>query len=195
VSVDEVMKVVLRDRDYYRESRGGVTFSGGEPLLQPDVLACLIDRCAEEGISTYLDTCGHADQKVFLKIANKVDGVLYDLKVMDPTRHKELTGVSNDLILSNFKAACQAGINIFLRFVVIPGISDSADNLRQIADFAARCGFAGEIDLLPYHNYGSSKHKRLGRKYELGEVSPPSLKQLSTTQEFFVNNGLRAVVI
>jgi len=194
MTVADIMEVVLRDRDYYAESKGGVTLSGGEPVMQPEAARALIAACTEHGISTYLDTCGYAPGDVFAGVAEKADGVLFDLKVMNAEIHKEYTGVDNALILENFRTACRLAPDLHVRLPVIPGLTDAMDNLHDIVKFARDAGFAGRIDLLPYHRYGDVKHQSLGRKCQTDEFGPPSSEEMEQVRTFFESQGYRVCV-
>jgi len=188
-NLDKIMEVILKDQHYYVESDGGVTFSGGEPLCQGDALGVLLDECARHRVSTYIDTSGYAPEEIFSELARKADGILFDLKLMDPRKHKEYTGVENALILANFARACRLDTDLHARVLVIPGITDDEENLQKTADFAEKCGFGGEIDLLAYHRYGRDKYRQLGRVYELDGVEPASPEMMAETKRLFETRG------
>ncbi|MBN1177808.1 MAG: glycyl-radical enzyme activating protein [Anaerolineae bacterium] len=166
VTVAEVMAEVEQDVPFYDESGGGVTFSGGEPLAQPDFLRALLIACREREIHTAVDTCGFAPWEVVDSLRKHVDLFLYDLKLIDEAHHRRFTGASNALILANLRALAERGHAITLRVPVIPGITDDEENLRQIGALAAELGIQ-QIDRLPYHAIGAEKYKRLGRRYEM----------------------------
>jgi pyruvate formate lyase activating enzyme len=135
MSVDEVMFEVLKDQLFYDESGGGVTFSGGEPLMQEMFLLDLLKACKQKGLHTTLDTSGYAPKKVLENIAEHVDLFLYDLKIIDNTLHKKYTGVSNRSILENLKFLYRTGKNVIIRFPVIPGITDTTENINNMKEF------------------------------------------------------------
>jgi pyruvate formate lyase activating enzyme len=168
------MAEIERDVPFYDESGGGVTFSGGEPLAQPDFLHSLLRACREKEIHTALDTCGFAPWEVLDGVRESVDLFLYDLKVMDDARHRTLTGASNARILENLRALSQAGHEIVLRVPIIPGVNDDDRNVRQTGAFAAALPALRRVDLLPYHHAGTEKYSRLHRAYALPETRPPS---------------------
>ena len=174
MSVDQVMAEIERDVPFYDESGGGVTFSGGEPLAQPDFLLALLRACREKEIHTALDTCGFAPWEVLDGVREHVDLFLYDLKVMDDARHRTMTGVSNARILENLRALSQAGHEIVLRVPIIPGVNDDQEDVRQIGQFAASLPDLRRVDLLPYHQTAAQKYERLHKAYRLPETCPPS---------------------
>ena len=161
-SVDEVIAVVLRDREYYLASGGGVTLSGGEPLLQPDFTHALLRAAKAAGVSTCIETSGFADGAVVEKVAPLTDFFLYDYKETDPQRHTAYTGVSNDLILENLHKLYARGARIALRCPIIPGCNDREDHFAGIAALSREMPGLAEIDLVPYHPLGRGKIARLG---------------------------------
>ncbi len=185
IAADELLRDVRRDGLLYRISKGGVTISGGEPVIQADFTLKFLKMCREKGIHTVLDTCGHAEWKIFKNILPYVDVVLYDIKHMDPLKHKELTGASNKLILENARAISSfAGIHLMLRLPIIPGCNDSEINFRDVAEFMKEIG-AKEITLLPYHRLGREKYNKLDKEYKLDEILPPTDRRLSRIKDFF----------
>jgi pyruvate formate lyase activating enzyme len=158
----DVVAEVARDLDFFRNSGGGVTFSGGEPLAQPEFLLAMLRACREQGISTALETCGHASPEDLEAVAPWVDLFLFDLKVMDPARHEALTGRDNGVILRNLAwLAARDPDRVVVRHAVIPGLTDDAANHAAIADFMTAHGLA-RLDLEPYHPLGVPKYEGLG---------------------------------
>jgi len=178
MTIPEAMAEIERDIPFYEESGGGVTLSGGEPLAQPGFARELLVTCKERGIFTALDTCGFATWKVFEHVREAVDLFLYDLKLIDNARHREFTGVSNALILSNLRKLSERGHNILLRLPVIPGINDDEANIHQAGAFTAGLPRAHAIELLPYHHAAVSKYAGLGQAVPLGETRPPSEEKM-----------------
>lgn len=172
-TAEELFKEVNKDRHFYQLKGGGATFSGGEPLTQPKLLTELAKKCKANRISTTIETCGYGDYEQFKDAIPHLDHIFFDLKTMDPQLHKELTGVTNEVILDNLKKINLFGIPITIRTPVIPGSNDSLENIRAIAGFIKDLGSVHEYELLPYHNLGESKYKALGKKYELADVKPP----------------------
>jgi pyruvate formate lyase activating enzyme len=180
VTPEEVIAELERDRPFYDTSSGGVTFSGGEPLAQPEFLGALLAACKAKGIHTALDTCGYASWDVIDSIRRDVDLFLYDIKVMDEERHRALTGVSNDLILTNARALSERGHAIVVRVAVIPGINDDDDFARALGAFVRSLPRVSEIDLLPYNRMEIAKYARLGRAFRLSrELRTPGPLALS----------------
>lgn len=164
ISVPELMKEIKKDQIFYENSKGGVTFSGGEPLVQIDFLDALLDKCRNQDIHTVVDTCGYSSFENFEKIMDKVNLFLYDLKIMDEEKHIQFTGVSNKLILDNLKKLGRAGKKIFIRIPLIPGMNDSQENARKTARFLRSVPGIHRIDLLPYHRAGTQKYTQLKRE-------------------------------
>lgn len=173
LSVDEVMRDVAKDVIFYDESGGGVTFSGGEPLMQPEFLTGLLQRCRARSIHTAVDTTGYAPWEILLAISPLTDLFLFDLKIMDDRRHRDFTGVSNERILDNLKALSQCHCAIRIRFPLIPGVNDDSDNVEKLGMFVAALPGVAHIDLLPYQRMGVDKYRRLGKEYLLPAVEPP----------------------
>ncbi len=179
MSVAALLAEIERDRAFYDESGGGATFSGGEPLAQPAFLLALLRACREQEIDTTLDTCGFAPWDVLDHIRPFVGLFLYDLKLMDDTRHRAFTGVSNQRILDNLRRLSRLGHALRLRVPVIPGVNDDEENLRQIGAFAAGLPRRHAVDLLPYHRTATDKYQRLRQPYELRDLRPPSEEQIA----------------
>jgi pyruvate formate lyase activating enzyme len=174
MSVEEVMEEILRDSEFYRESGGGVTFSGGEPLMQPTFLAELLKACRGEGLHTAVDTSGHADSAALKKIIDHTDLFLYDVKHMDPERHRRYTGATNELALSNL--ALLRGREVVIRAPIVSGVNDDEGNIGRMGEYVSALGFT-EICLLPYHKAGSEKAQRLNR-----ETAPPFVAEPPTEE-------------
>jgi pyruvate formate lyase activating enzyme len=179
MTVSQVMAEIEKDVPFYDESGGGVTFSGGEPLSQPDFLLALLRACKEKEIHTVVDTCGFASWEILDKIREYVDLFLYDLKLMDDARHRKFTGVSNEPILRNLQMLSEQGHDIFLRMPIIPGINDGDEHIRQVGEFAATLPLMDRVDILPYHHIAVEKYKRLHQTYDLPETRPPSDERLT----------------
>jgi pyruvate formate lyase activating enzyme len=179
MTVAQVMQEIRRDLPFYDESGGGVTFSGGEPLMQPGFLLALLRACGEEEIHTAVDTCGFAAWDTLDRIRRYVDLFLYDLKLVDDARHRTYTGVSNELILNNLQALSQRGHDIILRVPLVPGVNDDEESIRQIGIFAAKLPHLRQVDLLPYHHTAIEKYERLGRVYAFPQTRPPSPERVA----------------
>jgi len=159
--IDEIVNIVSKDKQFYKESGGGVTVSGGEPMLQYEGLKILLERLKHNGISTAIDTNGHADSNKFSDICEIADIVLFDLKHMDNDIHKKLTGVGNNLIHENFKMLCYMNKEIYVRYPMIKDLNDDEDNIVQMCDFLKRLNIS-KIDVIPYHDIGENKYYSIG---------------------------------
>lgn len=190
MTVAQVMEEIERDIPFYDQSDGGVTFSGGEPLLQRGFLLALLRACKEKEIHTTVDTCGYASWETLDSVRKHVDLFLYDLKLMDDARHRKFTGVSNELILENLQMLSAQGHDIFLRVPVIPGINDDEESVRQIGAFAAALPHLDQVDILPYHRAAAEKHHRLNRIYSLPETRPPSDERMAEIAQVLRGFGL-----
>jgi pyruvate formate lyase activating enzyme len=189
-TVGDLMDAVLRDRVFYGESGGGVTFSGGEPLTQPGFLKAMLEACRSEGLHTAVDTCGFACTDILLDVAGLTNLILFDLKLMDEARHRQFTGVSNGPILANLRALAQAHQNIWLRVPVIPGINDLEEDWQQAAEFAAELHAINQVNLLPYHKLGLFKSRRSSHPPSLESLEPPSPERTERAAEIFRRRGL-----
>lgn len=193
-TVTEVMEEIVRDRDYYEASGGGVTLSGGEPLRQPDALVELAGECRAEGVPVWLDTCGYATPEVFERAVAAVDGFLFDVKTVDPVLHREYTGVDNAPILANFRRAVATGKPVRMRVVTIPGMTDTDLNLGNLIDLAKDVHFEGPVDLMPYHRMGAAKYANLGREYAMNGAEPPTPARLAEIREVFQHEGILTTI-
>jgi pyruvate formate lyase activating enzyme len=190
VTVEEVMQEVLPDRPFYTGSGGGLTLSGGEPLLQIDFAAALLRAAKDQGLHCCLETCGFADWRQIERIRPLVDLFLYDYKETDPRRHAELTGQSNDIILENLRALYRHGASIRLQCPVVPGYNDSEAHFRGIAALAREMPRLQGIKLLPYHPLGNSKLQRFGLARQI-QANPPDRAALATWIAWFDKQGVR----
>jgi pyruvate formate lyase activating enzyme len=177
--VIDVMKEVEKDTIFYDESGGGVTFSGGEPFMQPTFLQNLLKACKEKGIHTAVETCGFVDAETLLASRPSVDSYLYDLKVIDNETHRRFTGVSNEIILKNLRQLSHFHDQVIVRFPIIPGVNDDDENVLRLGAFVSSLGSVKEIDVLPYHELGVEKYKRLGMMNRMAKVAVPSSVRVS----------------
>ena len=174
IGVEDLAIEIEKDRIFFEQSGGGVTFSGGEPLLQYKFLSKLIDALQARGIRTALDTSGLAAWGVLESIARKVDLVLYDIKLMDDSMHVKFTGVSNRPILENLKRLSTLGREIRVRIPVVPGVNDDDENIRATAEFVKPLKNITGISLLPYHKGGCEKARNLGKGRDIRSFEAPS---------------------
>jgi pyruvate formate lyase activating enzyme len=169
-SVDSLVEEVLKDKSYYEESDGGVTFSGGEPLLQWKELNELLQRLKEEHIHVALETAGHIKWEIIDGLRSKIDLFFFDLKHIDSDLHKKYTGVPNELILENMKKLSSLHENITSRIPVIPGVNEDEQTLKRMYGFLLEETNIRRVELLPYHRLGMSKYHGLGRQYQMGNI-------------------------
>ncbi len=182
-SYDEVMSSVLKDRAFYDTSSGGVTFSGGEPLLQHEALFELLAGCRKERLHSCIDTSLFADSKTVEKVASLSDLLLVDIKQMDSDIHLQYTGVRNELILENIKMISKMGVHFWIRIPLIGGVNDDNNNITATADFLRSLPVKPErVDLLPYHSIGNHKYHKLGAVAPVNVFSIPSQKKVDEFQ-------------
>lgn len=192
MTVDDVVAEVLKDRLFYDDSGGGVTFSGGEPLMQPRFLNAALEACRREGVRTAVDTCGFCRRDDLLAAAHWTDLFLFDLKVMDDDRHRRLTGASNRPILDNLEALVRVHDDVRIRIPVIPGLNDDRENIVATACFVASLPGVRRVSLLPYHPYGRHKRERLADADPVSELSPPSEVHMEELASALTAAGLEA---
>ena len=165
-TVDEVLVEVIKDKAFYETSGGGVTFSGGECMLQIDFLTEILKKCKESGIHTAVDTAGHIPWESFEKIISYTDLFLYDIKSMNDEIHKEYTGVTNTLILENLIKLLKSKACVWIRIPIIPGVNDTEEEMKNIKAFFESYGYPEKTELLPYHAMGEHKYEALGKTAE-----------------------------
>ncbi len=192
MSVAEVLETVMADRIFFEESGGGVTFSGGEPLMQAGFLKAVLSACKAQGLHTAVDTCGMGRTEELLGIASFTDLFLYDLKLIDETKHQYYTGASNQQILVNLQALGRVHTQIWVRVPVIPEVNDSPAELERTARFAAAVPGVRQANLLPYHRTGLHKARRLGQENRLIHLQPPSPETMTLGLGIFQRCGLAA---
>lgn len=176
--VDELLTEIIKDRDFYESSGGGVTFSGGEPMLRTDFLREILKRCKENQISTAIDTAGHVPFERFEDVLPYTDLLLYDVKCMDSERHKRYTGFGNSLILDNLKRLLSTGKEIWVRVPIIPTVNDSVEEMLALRGFFEKHGRPSKVELLPYHAAGDRKYAALGQT-EIPDFSVPTQDHLA----------------
>lgn len=194
MSAAEVLSIVERDRVFYRQSGGGVTFSGGEALAQPAFLRALVRGCRAAGLPVALETCGHWRWSAVEDILAAMDLVFFDLKHMDPAVHRRVTGVDNGLILQNARRLARAGIPLVVRVPLVPTINDGRENLVATAAFVS--GALGEVvgvEVLPYHTLGVGKYRSIGLAYTLEHLTPPSASKVAKANEIMAEFGVKVL--
>jgi len=173
MTIDAILKEVMKDRAFYRHSGGGMTLSGGEPLMHPEFTLALLKGAKEAGLHTCIETSGYARPADIEALLPYVDIFLWDIKECDPQRHKAYTGVSNERILENLRLINSRGAAIILRCPIIPGMNDRAEHFAFIAALAEELDGVTRVDVEPYHPLGKSKAESLGQTYPLGDLSFP----------------------
>jgi len=192
-ALSQIMDIAERDRHIYRRSGGGITCTGGEPLIQTKFVQQLLARCHEVGIHTVVETCGCISRNKFINSLPNIDWLFFDLKHISNDRHRELTGKDNVIILDNLRTASkvlsEAGKTLVIRQVVVPGLNDE-DNIATLARLVSELPHVDMIELLPYHNYGMHKYQTLGRNYQLNYLALPSTDKLKKYKEIIENYGI-----
>ena len=188
-TVDEVLSEISRDELFYGDD-GGVTFSGGECLMQADFVAAVLFRAREMGIHTAIDTSGYAEWSEIEKTLDTCELYLYDVKCADPALHKEYTGVDNERILDNLRRLSSLGKRIWIRVPVIPDFNNSEHEMNAIADIVASLPSVEEVTLMPYHTLGQSKYKTLGLEYTYDPSKKISTDELDNYKKIFSDRGI-----
>lgn len=176
--IEELYKEINKDRVFYSIKGGGVTFSGGEPLTHPEYLTQITKVCHERGINVALESCGYGNYEKFKEALPYIDSMFMDIKHIDTKVHKSLTDVGNEEILDNIRRIAEAGIPITIRTPIIPGATDSKENIKGIAAFLLTIPEINDYELLPYHAFGKTKYYGLGREYSLEDVETPSDEEI-----------------
>jgi pyruvate formate lyase activating enzyme len=194
MTVAEVMTEVRKDVIFYDQSRGGATFSGGEPLMQPEFLLALLEACRDEGIRTAVDTTCYAMPQVIQRTAQAADLFLCDIKHMNPRRHQEYTGVDNSRILDNIADLARTGKKIIIRFPVIPGFNDDRANIEETARFVQGLRTVRRIDILPYNRGGLEKAIRLTGEVDLMQAQAPGDDTMNEIAETLRGHGFEVKI-
>lgn len=195
LSVTEIMNEIEKERVFFDQSGGGVTFSGGEPLLQSKFLIELLDECGKRGIHRAVDTAGLANTEIILEVAKRTDLFLYDLKLMDSEKHRQWVGVPNEKILENLKVLAETGVKIIIRIPLVGGVNDDAENMEATARFIAELsGEKKEVNLLLYHKIAQTKYQKLGRPEEFQLLEEPTREAQTRAVSIFKQLGLEASI-
>ncbi len=195
MNANEIFDAVCRDKMFYDSSGGGVTVSGGEALLQPQLVCDLLIKCREAGIHTCIETSGYVSSSVVRQVLRYADYVLFDLKHLDSQKHCQYTGKPNELILSNAKIVFESNAETLFRMPLVPGINDDANNIRDTADFLRTLGNnACRIELMPYHRLGKGKYESLDRKYSLPDISSHEPEKLDSIKNTFEKYGITCLI-
>jgi len=191
MSVKEVMDVIMQDKDFYEESKGGVTLSGGEFFLQRTFALELLKACKEKGINTCSETTAYVDSKKFKELIPYFDEMYIDIKHYDNFKHVIGCGVSNEIIIENIKEAIKQKVNLTLRIPVIPSFNDSLDDAKGFANLIKELGL-NKVQLLPFHQFGENKYKLLNKNYEYLDVKALHQEDLDDYVKVFKDNGVDA---
>lgn len=191
----ELLKIIEKERVHFEQSGGGVTISGGEPLMFPEYLTELLALCKKSDIHTAVDTSGFAPKETLLKVAGYTDLFLYDLKLMDPVLHKKWTGVDNKLIFENLKILADAEKTVNIRIPLIKNVNADKENLRRTAQFiSALSGKIPPVNLLPYHPIGKGKYKKMGIPYDSFGMEELTEKEVEHAAQLFKTYGIEVEV-
>jgi pyruvate formate lyase activating enzyme len=200
--VEDLKQIIEPERVHIDQSGGGVTFSGGEPLMHPEFLIEMLKVCGEKGLHRAVDTCGFASTETLLEVAKYTDLFLYDLKLMDPVQHKKWTGVDNRLILKNLKTLAEIGANINIRKPFIKNVNSGVEEITGMAEFIAglyssqkrssetKSPKIPQVNILPYHNIVSGKYKKLELFYDSDGMDEPTTDDMKTAAEIFGKYGI-----
>ena len=195
MSVSEIMDSIEKERVFFGQSGGGVTFSGGEPLVHTKMLIELLDKCGKRGIHRAVDTAGDVSTETILNVAKLTDLFLYDLKMMDSVLHKKWINSGNEKILHNLKVIAEAGAHIIIRIPLIGGVNDTDENIEQTAKFISElAGDKKEVHLLPYHNIARNKYLKLGKADDFETLHEPDKKTLARAIARFAEYGIKASI-
>lgn len=173
-TIDELFEEINKDKIFYDIKGGGVTFSGGEPLTYGKYLEQIAKKCQQNHIDVCIESCGYSAFDSFKNALPYINSMFMDIKMIDPQKHEAVTGRSNKLILDNMKRISEYGIPLTIRTPVVPGYTDTPENIKGIAEFICQLPTVREYELLRYHNFGESKYAALGRTYDLKGTEPPS---------------------
>ena len=195
MSVTEIMDVIEKERIFFDQSGGGVTFSGGEPLVHIKMLLELLDECGKRSIHRAVDTAGNVSTTTMLEVAGKTDLFLYDLKMMDTVLHRKWIHAGNELILHNLKALAETGAHIIIRIPLIGGLNDTDENIEQTAKFISElAGDKKVVHLLPYHSIAQNKYMKLGKAGDFALLKEPDKETLARAIAKFAEYGIRAEI-
>jgi pyruvate formate lyase activating enzyme len=195
MTVDEVWDEVRRDKIFYDTSGGGVTVSGGEPLLHPDFVRGLFELCHGEQIDTCVETCGNVNSNSLREVIPVTDHFLFDLKHMDSEIHKEYTGHPNDRILENAALLVENNADVIFRNPLIPGVNDSRSNIEATSEFLKGLGEkAMRLELMPFHRMGKDKYKALDMEYALGDLDIMEKEDIEAVKKSYIDRGINCTI-
>jgi pyruvate formate lyase activating enzyme len=195
-SIGDILEILDKEKVFINHSKGGATFSGGEPMLQFEFLLEALKACKENGYHTAIDTSGYSSAENYKSVIPFTDLFLFDIKHLDEEKHIESTGVSNAGILDNYRLLLESGKDIMVRIPVIPGFNDDPDHLERLRNFlnTTKNGSLKKISLLPFHKTGSSKYKKFNIPYRMGDTEPPDKEKIQKMKEFFLETGVKVKI-
>ena len=194
ITVEELLPRLITDEFYYRRSGGGITLSGGECLMQPDFAPHLLHGCKDLGYNTAIETTGFQKWELIERYIPYTDYVLMDIKHMDSDKHKEFTGVRNELIHENALKFAKSDVELIIRVPVIPTFNNTPEEITAIAEFAARLPGVERLHLLPYHRLGQGKYDGLGREYSMRGIEPMSREYMEMLLHTAERSGLKCQI-
>lgn len=194
ISVEEILFELNKDRIHYRHSNGGITFSGGEALYQPEFLLELLKGSKAKGWHTTIETAGYYPQDILEKIIPWTDLFLYDIKMIDDNKHNAVIGTSNQKILENAKFVAASSAAMIVRTPIIPNFNDDKESVIDIAKFTSELEGVERIDILPYHRLGEDKYHGLGQKYQMEAVESPSNEKMKEIKELIESWDIRCTI-
>ena len=194
MTAEELLKEIIKDIPFYDTSGGGVTFSGGEPLMQPDFLLQILHLCGQLQIHRAVDTTGYTSTETLMSVAELTDLFLFDLKMMDSEKHERYTGISNQRIIDNLIHLAGQKSTIIIRYPLIPGVNDDMENLDWTGSFLQGLPTVVKVDILPYHNFQQSKYIRFNLSTSVQEVPQPSYEKLVFAKKRLENYGLSVAI-
>lgn len=192
MTVEEILEEVEKDRTFYDNSGGGVTLSGGEPLMQYEFASRLAKTLQQKYISVAIETTGYAKYEALYEVVQYCDMILYDIKHMNNEMHRKYVGVENSLILENLKKTAELGKKIIVRIPVIGGVNDDEENIRKTAEYVSSIGLK-RIDMLPYHRFGESKYKKINMEYICSAYTPTN-EQIDNLKKIVESFGITVLV-
>jgi len=195
-TVENILEILEKEKVFIFQSKGGVTFSGGEPMLQTEFLLDVLKACKTKGYHTAVDTSGYSPMENYKSVIPFTDLFLFDIKHLDEVKHLESTGVSNSGILDNYRLLINSGRDVMVRIPVIPGFNDDQDQLERLRKFITetKTSSVKKINLLPFHKIGSSKYKRFNIPYRMSGIEPPDKEKMKTIKELFEETGIKVKI-
>ena len=191
----EVYENVRRDKIFYDSSGGGVTVSGGEPLLSPSFVRELFESLRTDGINTYIETCGYVQQSALKEVLAVTDGFLFDLKLADSKKHMAYTGGLNDLIIENARFLVSQGVDVLFRHPLIPGVNDSEEDIRALSELIFSVGGNDAcLQLMPYHKLGQPKYKALALEYIAQDIRIMTAGEITAVKKLYKTHGINCTI-